>query len=196
MCPQCYFKARRRFTPNGTHSKCRSPAGTGALSCVRAKISQKIFTVFRALPSRRRSFLPAAFQSDISVVSNGERFFAQLIYQFAKQRYRHFFHMLYTTIYRQFRNKLQKHCNFRGSATLSRPVSMQSIQLCRLHSFSLQVYSFRQCRQIVANHKSNICSFFVRITSIYIFLFPIPFVIIFVYNEPCAVRPARCFLIY
>ena len=83
--------------------------------------------------------------------------------------------MLYTTIYRQFRNKLQKHCNFRGSATLSRPVSMQSIQLCRLHSFSLQVYSFRQCRQIAANHKSNICSFFVRITSIYIFLFPIPF---------------------
>ena len=114
-----------------------------------------------------------------------------------KQRYRHFFHMLYTTIYRQFRNKLQKHCKFlEVSATLSRPVSMQSIQLCRLHSFSPQVYSFRQCRQIAANHKSNICSFFVCITSIYIFLFPIPFVIIFVYNEPCAVRPARCFLIY
>ena len=122
--------------------------------------------------------------------------FCALIYQFAKQRYRRFFRMLYTTAYRQFRNKLQKHCNFRGSATLSRPVSMQSIQLCRLHSFSFQVYSFRQCRQIAANHKSNICSFFVRITSIYIFLFPIPFVIIFVYNEPCAVRPARCFLIY
>ena len=123
-------------------------------------------------------------------------FFAQLIYQFIKQRYRHFFHMLYTTTYRQFRKKLQNHCNFRGSATLSRPVSMQSIQLCRLHSFSPQVYSFRQCRQIAANHESNICSFFVRITSIYIFLFPIPFVIIFVYNEPCAERPARCFLIY
>ena len=107
-----------------------------------------------------------------------------------------FFRILYATMHRQFRNKLQKHCNFRGSATLSRPVSMQSIQLCRLHSFSLQVYSFRQCRQIVANHESNICSFFVRITSIYIFLFPIPFVIIFVYNEPCAERPARCFLIY
>lgn len=106
------------------------------------------------------------------------------------------FHTLYTTLYRQFRKKLQNHCNFRGSATLSRPVSMQSIQLCRLHSFSPQVYSFRQCRQIVANHESNICSFFVRITSIYIFLFPIPFVIIFVYNEPCAERPARCFLIY
>ena len=70
------------------------------------------------------------------------------------------FHMLYTTTYRQFREKLQNHCNFRGSATLSRPVSMQSIQLCRLHSFSPQVYSFRQCRQIVANHESNICSFF------------------------------------
>ncbi len=122
--------------------------------------------------------------------------FAQLIYQFIKQRYRHFFHMLYTTLYRQFRKKLQNHCNFRGSATLSRSVSMQSIQLCRLHIFSLQVYSFRQCRQIAANHESNICSFFVRITSIYIFLFPIPFVIIFVYNEPCAERPARCFLIY
>lgn len=106
------------------------------------------------------------------------------------------FHMLYTTLYRQFRKKLQNHCNFRGSATLSRPVSMQSIQLCRLYIFSLQVYSFRQCRQIAANHESNICSFFVRITSIYIFLFPIPFVIIFVYNEPCAERPARCFLIY
>lgn len=86
--------------------------------------------------------------------------FCALIYQFIKRRYRHFFHMLYTTSYRQFRNKLQKHCNFRGSATLSRPVSMQSIQLCRLHSFSPQVYSFRQCRQIAANHKSNICSFF------------------------------------
>ena len=106
------------------------------------------------------------------------------------------FHTLYTTLYRQFRNKLQYYCNFRGSATLSRPVSMQSIQLCRLNIFSLQVYSFRQCRQIAANHESNICSFFVRITSIYIFLFPIPFVIIFVYNEPCAERPARCFLIY
>ena len=106
------------------------------------------------------------------------------------------FHMLYTTLYRQFRNKLQYYCNFRGSATLSRSVSMQSIQLCRLHIFSLQVYSFRQCRQIATNHESNICSFFVRITSIYIFLFPIPFVIIFVYNEPCAERPARCFLIY
>lgn len=123
-------------------------------------------------------------------------FFAQLIYQFIKQRYRHFFHTLYTTLYRQFRKKLQNHCNFRGSATLSRPVSMQSIQLCRLYIFSLQVYSFRQCRQIAASHESNICSFFVRITSIYIFLFPIPFVIIFVYNEPCAERPARCFLIY
>ena len=83
------------------------------------------------------------------------------------------FHMLYTTLYRQFRKKLQNHCNFRGSATLSRPVSMQSIQLCRLsYYFSLQVYSFRQCRQIAASHESNICSVFVRITSIYIFLFP------------------------
>lgn len=106
------------------------------------------------------------------------------------------FYMLYTTLCRQFLKKLQNNCNFRGSATLSRSVSMQSIQLCRLHIFSLQVYSFRQCRQIAANHKSNICSFFVRITSIYIFLFPIPFAIIFVYNEPCAERPARCFLIY
>ena len=122
--------------------------------------------------------------------------FCAIVISVCKTAISSLFHMLYTTIYRQFRNKLQKHCNFRGSATLSRPVSMQSIQLCRLHSFSLQVYSFRQCRQIVANHKSNICSFFVRITSIYIFLFPIPFVIIFVYNEPCAVRPARCFLIY
>lgn len=52
------------------------------------------------------------------------------------------FHMLYTTIYRQFRNKLQKHCNFRGSATLSRPVSMQSIQLCRLHSFRSKFIHF------------------------------------------------------
>ena len=106
------------------------------------------------------------------------------------------FYALYATLCRQFRNILQYYCNFRGSATLSQPVSMQSIQLCRLYIFSLQVYSFRQCRQIAANHKSNICSFFVRITSIYIFLFPIPFVIIFVYNEPCAERPARCFLIY
>ena len=163
---------------------------------MRAKISQKIFTVFRALPSRAALFFVRPLSKLYISCIQRRTFFAQLIYQFAKQRYRHFFHMLYTTIYRQFRNKLQKHCNFRGSATLSRPVSMQSIQLCRLHSFSLQVYSFRQCRQIVANHKSNICSFFVRITSIYIFLFPIPFVIIFVYNEPCAVRPARCFLIY
>ena len=144
--------------------------------------------------------LPKDFYSFQSAAQPGSALFCsssfEVIYQFTKQRYRHFFHMLYTTIYRQFRNKLQKHCNFRGSATLSRPVSMQSIQLCRLHIFSLQVYSFRQCRQIAANHESNICSFFVRITSIYIFLFPIPFVIIFVYNEPCAERPARCFLIY
>ena len=165
-------------------------------SCMRAQISQTFFTVFRALPSRAALFfacrLPKCYISCIP----RRTFFAQLIYQFIKQRYRHFFHMLYTTLYRQFRNKLQYYCNFRGSATLSRSVSMQSIQLCRLHIFSLQVYSFRQCRQIAANHESNICSFFVRITSIYIFLFPIPFVIIFVYNEPCAERPARCFLIY
>ncbi|MFR4725810.1 MAG: hypothetical protein ACLT9S_12750 [Faecalibacterium sp.] len=41
---------------------------------MKAQISQKIFTVFRALPSRAALFLPAAFQSDISVVSHGERF--------------------------------------------------------------------------------------------------------------------------
>ena len=144
--------------------------------------------------------LPKDFYSFQSAAQPGGALFCsfsfEVIYQFIKQRYRHFFHMLYTTLYRQFRNKLQYYCNFRGSATLSRSVSMQSIQLCRLHIFSLQVYSFRQCRQIAANHESNICSFFVRITSIYIFLFPIPFVIIFVYNEPCAERPARCFLIY
>ena len=194
MCPQCYFKARRAFTPNGTHSKCRSPAGTGALSCVRAQISQKIFTVFRALPSRAALFLPAAFQVIYQLYPTAN--VLRIDISVCKTAISSLFHMLYTTAYRQFRNKLQKHCNFRGSVTLSRPVSMQSIQLCRLHSFSFQVYSFRQCRQIAANHKSNICSFFVRITSIYIFLFPIPFVIIFVYNEPCAVRPARCFLIY
>lgn len=54
--------------------KCRSPAGTGAFSCVRSPISQKIFTVFRALPSRAALFLCVPYQSDISVVSNGERF--------------------------------------------------------------------------------------------------------------------------
>ena len=165
-------------------------------SCMRARISQKFFTIFSALPGRAALFFVCRLSKWYISCIQRRTFFAQLIYQFIKRRYRHLFHMLYTTIYRQFRNKLQNHCNFRGSATLSRPVSMQSIQLCRLHSFSLQVYSFRQCRQIAANHKSNICSFFVRITSIYIFLFPLPFVIIFVYNEPCAVRPARCFLIY
>ena len=54
--PSAISRHGGRFTPNGTHSKCRSPAGTGALSCVRSQISQKIFTVFRALPSRAALF--------------------------------------------------------------------------------------------------------------------------------------------
>ena len=189
MCPQCYFKARRAFYAKRNAGVSISGSHRSQFFLHESLELPGVFYTVRACPAGRRF----ACRLVISVVSNANVF---VIYQFTKQRYRHFFHMLYTTTYRQFRNKLQNHCNFRGSATLSRPVSMQSIQLCRLHSFSLQVYSFRQCRQIVANHKSNICSFFVCITSIYIFLFPIPFVIIFVYNEPCAVRPARCFLIY
>ena len=163
---------------------------------MRARISQKFFTIFRALPSRAALFFCLLSFKVIYQLYPTANVFCAIDISVYKTAISSLFHMLYTTTHRQFREKLQNHCNFRGSATLSRLVSMQSIQLCRLHSFSPQVYSFRQCRQIAANHESNICSFFVRITSIYIFLFPIPFVIIFVYNEPCAERPARCFLIY
>ncbi len=45
MCPQCYFKARRAFyAKRQKHTKCRSPAGTGAsFPCMRAQFSQKIY---------------------------------------------------------------------------------------------------------------------------------------------------------
>ena len=88
--PSAISRHGGRFTPNGTHSKCRSPAGTGALSCVRAQISQKIFTVFRALPSRAALFClpPSKVIYQLYPTAN---VFAQLIYQFIKQRYRHFF---------------------------------------------------------------------------------------------------------
>lgn len=63
---------------------------------------------------------------------------------------------------------------------------MQSVEVYMLHSFFVQVYSFRQGRQNRAKHERNICSFFARFSSIYIFLFAGYFVIIIVYNEPFA----------
>lgn len=66
------------------------------------------------------------------------------------------------------------------------PISMQSVEVYMLHSFFAQVYSFRQGRQNRAKHERNICSFFARFSSIYIFLFAGYFVIIIVYNEPFA----------
>lgn len=63
---------------------------------------------------------------------------------------------------------------------------MQSVEVYMLHSFFAQVYSFRQGRQNHAKHERNICLFFARFSSIYIFLFAGYFVIIIVYNEPFA----------
>ena len=68
---------------------------------------------------------------------------------------------------------------------------MQVIEVYKLHSFSAQVYSFRQGRQNRTKHKHNICSFFARFSSIYIFLFVVSFVIIIVYNEPLADKAAE-----
>lgn len=116
--------------------------------------------------------------------------FAQLIYQFAKQRYRHFFHMLYTTIYRQFRNKLQKHCN------LEVPPHFLGPFLCNLSNYA-DCIVFRSKFIHFGNAVKSpqiTRAIFVRFCPYHFNLhlsFSIPFVIIFVYNEPCAVRPAH-----
>ena len=60
-----------------------------------------------------------------------------------------------------------------------------------LHSFSVQVYSFQQRRQIPRQNKSNICTFFVRISAICIFLFAQCFAIIIVYNGARAEPPFK-----
>ena len=63
---------------------------------------------------------------------------------------------------------------------------MQVIEVYKLHSFSAQVYSFRQGRRIARENKGNICTFLSRITVICIFLFSVAFVIIIVYKGACA----------
>ena len=68
---------------------------------------------------------------------------------------------------------------------------MQFVEVYMLHSFFAQVYSFRQGRQKHAKHERNICLFFARFSSIYIFLFAGYFVIIIVYNEPFADKAAE-----
>ena len=59
---------------------------------------------------------------------------------------------------------------------------MQVIEVYKLHSFSAQVYSFRQGRRISFKNKSNICTFLSHITVNCIFLFLVAFVIIIVYK--------------
>ena len=63
---------------------------------------------------------------------------------------------------------------------------MQVIEVYKLHSFSAQVYSFRQGRRICFENKSNICTFLSCITVKTIFLFLVAFVIIIVYKGVCA----------
>ena len=65
-------------------------------------------------------------------------------------------------------------------------IFMQVIEVYKLHSFSAQVYSFRQGRRIARENKGNICTFLSRITVICIFLFSVAFVIIIVYKGACA----------
>ena len=63
---------------------------------------------------------------------------------------------------------------------------MQVIEVYKLHSFSAQVYSFRQGRRIARENKGNICTFLSRIPVNCIFLFSVAFVIIIVYKGACA----------
>ena len=63
---------------------------------------------------------------------------------------------------------------------------MQVIEVYKLHSFSAQVYSFRQGRRISFENKSNICTYLSYITVKTIFLFLVAFVIIIVYKGACA----------
>lgn len=72
------------------------------------------------------------------------------------------------------------------SALVASQIFMQVIEVYKLHSFSAQVYSFRQGRRIARENKGNICTFLSRITVIYIFLFSVAFVIIIVYKGACA----------
>ena len=76
--------------------------------------------------------------------------------------------------------------NFCRSSHVASQIFMQVIEVYKLHSFSAQVYSFRQGRRISFKNKSNICTFSSCITVNCIFLFLVAFVIIIVYKGACA----------
>ena len=91
---------------------------------------------------------------------------------------------------------LQNYCKFCCSFHPASPFSMQPVEVYMLHSFSSEVYSFQQWRQIRRGKQSNICTFLSCITTICVFLFLSAFCIIIVYNG-CVQNPRarRCFLI-
>ena len=86
---------------------------------------------------------------------------------------------------------LQNYCKFCCSFHPASPFSMQPVEVYMLHSFSSEVYSFQQWRQIRHGKQSNICTFLSCITTICVFLFCPPFVIIIVYNGVCAEPPCK-----
>ena len=86
---------------------------------------------------------------------------------------------------------LQNYCKIRRSLYDASKFSMQNGKIYMLHSFSSQVYSFQRRRQFLRENKSNICTFFVWISAICVFLFACCFVIIIVYNGGCAESPFK-----
>ena len=88
--------------------------------------------------------------------------------------------------YRQNGKCNRNYWNFCRSSHVASQIFMQVIEVYKLHSFSAQVYSFRQGRRICSENKSNICTFLSCITVNCIFLFPAAFVIIIVYKGACA----------
>ena len=90
--------------------------------------------------------------------------------------------LMYTTLFQQILPRLQNSCNSGQSSPVASQFSMQIVEVYKLHSFSVQVYSLWQWRQNRAKNKRNICTFSAAITTICIFLFFLAFGIIFVYN--------------
>ena len=90
--------------------------------------------------------------------------------------------LMYTTLFQQILPWLQNSCNSGQSSPVASQFSMQIVEVYKLHSFSVQVYSLWQRRQNRAKNKRNICTFSAAITTICIFLFFLAFGIIFVYN--------------
>lgn len=160
-------------------------------SCMRAQISQTFLQFSERCPAGRRSFSlpPSKVIYQLYPTAN---VFAQLIYQFIKQRYRHFF----TRCIQHYTVNFAK--SYKTIAILEVLPHSLGPFLCNLSNYadciffapSLFISAMPSNRR---KSREQYLFVFVRITSIYIFLFPIPFVIIFVYNEPCAERPARCF---